>query len=255
MNKGTILCAIDKSKSSVCALQFALNWAKKYDSKVEVVHVLEDEMRMKAEFKQAKRNEIIEFLKANNLPTEVKFIEGIIVESINSICPKYSLIVMGIRGANHSSKFYGSTAAQIIHTVRIPVFLIPERDVDIAFKKIGFASDFKDLKQHERFEFLRELVLNNDSELHLLHVSTSDDELEEPQAAEAGNLHKIFNDVNHGFFLIKNMDVVEGIKAHIKENSIDLLAIMPRKTTTLANTMSQAIVNSNYKLPIFSFHA
>jgi nucleotide-binding universal stress UspA family protein len=250
-----ILCALDHSPASIASLGFASKLAKHHNATIDVIHVFSSELKRKEPYKEKEKNALIGLLKKHGFNYDINFIDGDVVESIIAISPNYDLIVMGIRGSHHSSKFYGSTAAQITQTVDSPVFLIPERDIDIHFKKIVFASDFKDFKEDDKFEALRDLAHKDDAELHLLHISPMGKILDEEEGNEALELHEIFSDINHAFFSIENEDIVEGIKEHIKKYAPQLLAIMPRRVTRLASTISQAIINTEYDIPIFSFHA
>ncbi|QSE96620.1 universal stress protein [Fulvivirga lutea] len=248
-----IICAVDASNSSKQALAFANKLATKFSAQLSVVHIFPAELRMKNEFKEHVIEEINTWLNGL-LKSPIIHLDGIISEELQKLSKSNDLLVMGLRGSNHSSRYYGSNAAQVIQTASCPVFLIPDAETDFHFKKIVFASDFKDIVRDENLEALRDLADHQKAELHLLHVS-GNTVLDTEEGDEAIELHAIFKDINHAFFVVEEQDIVKGIQKHIKDNKIDLLAIMPRKTTKLAHTLSQAIINETESIPIFSFHA
>lgn len=252
MNINTILCPIDDSQSSKYALTFAQSFAKKHNASVKAIHIFSDD-----DLQDSQKSEALEEIKKVMEQPElsIKGYTGFIPDVVNDLSQDFDLLVMGMRGSNHSSELYASNAAQVIQMSTCPVFLIPERPTESSFRKIAFSADFKDLKQEERFEILADLAEEHDSELHILHVSAAGKQLDSPEGDEAIELHNIFEDINHAFFVIEDTDIVAGIERHVIEKNTDLLAIMPRTTTRLSHSLTQAIIDRTENTPIFSFHA
>ncbi|MTI39462.1 universal stress protein [Fulvivirga lutimaris] len=254
MKAKKILCAIDKSASALNAYYFAEAWAARHHMQVNIIHSIGSE-RLKPEIINAAKKEMIDFTIKNNIDLPVQFVNGEICDVVNELKYDFDLVVMGKKGENHTNKYYGSNAAQVMQTIDLPVFLISEAPTDITFKQILFITDFKDIDKEERLEFIRELALENDSELHLLHISGDGRILNEEEMNEVREMHDIFNDVNHAYFALENEDIISGIKEHIKGHDPSLLVLIPRRTTRLSSTLSQAIVDTDINLPIFSIHA
>lgn len=252
MKINTILCPVDDSVSSKFALEFAQSFAEKHNATIKVIHVFNEE-----DLNTTTKEEIIENVKIalDQADLNIESRTGFIPDIVNDLSIDYDLLVMGIKGSKHASKLYASNAAQVIQMSSCPVFLIPERATGPAFRKIAFSADFKDLKEEERFEILRDLADEQDSELHILHVSSEGKELDSTEGDEAVQMHEIFEDINHAFFVIEDTDIVSGIEKHVVEKKVDLLAIMPRTTTRLSHSLTQAIIDRTENTPIFSFHA
>ncbi len=252
MKINNILCPVDDSISSKYALEFAQSFAGKHNASVKVIHVFDEQS-----LKDSTKEEIVDGIKsALHQPTlAIETTTGFIPDIVNDLSTDYDLLVMGIRGSNHTSQLYASNAAQVIQMSTCPVFLIPERQTEATFRKIAFSADFKDLKKEERFEILRDLADESDSELHILHVSSAGKELGSTEGDEAIEMLHIFEDINHAFFVIEEKDIVAGIEKHVVDKRIDLLAIMPRTTTRLSHSLTQAIIDRTQNTPIFSFHA
>lgn len=244
-----ILCPVDESTSAQHALNFANQLAASHNAEVDVIHVFSAELRMKDDFKSEKQKQLENTL--GNSDQNITYLEGFIPNVIIEQSKDYQLVVMGSKGAHHSSRYYGSNAAQVIQNSNCPVFLVPDKPTDTNFRKIAFAADFENIKEEDPFEVLRDLADEQDSDLHLLHVSSSGT-LDGDDAIE---LHEIFEDISHAFFVVKDDDIVNGINQHITEHQPQVLAIMPKKTTSLAHTLSQAIIDNANTIPIFSFHA
>lgn len=254
MKAKKLLCAVDKSVSALNAIWFAKAWAERHQMTVNIIHSVGNE-KLKPEIINTAKREMVEFMAQNNITDPVEFVSGEVCDVVNELKYDYNLIVMGKKGANHTNKYYGSNAAQVIQTIDLPVFLICETPSDIAFKKILFITDFKDIEKEENLDTIRDLAMENDSELHLLHISGDGRTLSKQEITEVRELHDIFEDVNHAYFALESDDIIKGIKEHIKIHNPSLLVLIPRRTTRLSSTLSQAIVDTDISLPIFSIHA
>lgn len=254
MKDKKILCAIDKSVAALNAVRFAKSWGEAHGMKVHIIHSVGDE-RLKPEIINAKKRAMLEFAAKNDIHDPIEFMSGEICDVVNQLKYDFDLVVMGKKGENHTNKYYGSNAAQVIQTVDRPVFLICEVPADITFKIILFITDFKDIDKEENLDLIRDLAMENDSELHLLHISADGNILSNEEIKEMREMHNLFNDVNHAYFAFESNDIIKGIKEHIKTHQPSLLVLIPRRTTRLSSTLSQAIVDTDFNLPIFSIHA
>lgn len=247
-----ILCPVDKSTSAKYALKFAREFARNHDSVLDLIHVFSSEPKMQDSYKSVNQKELEEELGVD--PGEILYKEGSIPKVIVEAGNDYDMIIMGLRGDHHSTRYYGSNAAQIIQNATCPVFLIPKKEINTHYRKIVFATDFQGLEQEEAVEVLRDFANDQDSDLHLLHISRSAD-LDGDEREEALELHHIFEDINHAFFVVEEKDIIKGINKHLKEHQPEVLAIMPKHTTGLADTLSQAIIDNMDSVAIFSFHS
>jgi len=254
MKDKKVLCAVDKSISAINAIKFAKVWAKHHQMEVKIIHSIQDQ-KLKPELIDNIKKELVEYMIKNQVNDPIEFVSGEICDVVNTMKNGYELVVMGKKGANHTNKYYGSNAAQVIQTIDLPVFLISDLPADISFRKILFITDFKDLEKEDNLDLIRDIALENDSELHLLHISEDGKIFDKEEVIEMREMHDTFSDINHAYFALEQKDIIGGIKEHVKTHNPSLLVIMPRRTTRLSSTLSQAIVDTDLNLPIFSIHA
>jgi len=147
-NFKNILVPFDNSKSSFKALDMAMMFAKKCDSKITLVHVVTAPSRDKAEaVKEVLRTKEEEsgldfmFLKqTGRIHTEV-------ISASESV--EADLIIMGTHGASGYQEFWiGTNAFRVVSSAKIPVITIREDVPEIHCKNIIIPiDDFKDTRQ------------------------------------------------------------------------------------------------------------
>ena len=164
-----ILYATDLSKNSAYAFRYAINSAEKHDAKIHILHVLE-EMKLTGEFMllgsveqgklEAIRNQrqedsinrikrrIEEFCQRElkNKPecqdriASIQVVEGNPAAEILQKADELdaNIVIMGTHGKGWlAHSFLGSVAENILHRIKIPVFIIPiPKETDISFNDI-----------------------------------------------------------------------------------------------------------------------
>lgn len=154
----TILYATDLSPNSAFAYRYALSCAEKYDAMISILHIVEDvgpyaHAMLKAHLPELSTKKIIEgyiqeiterlqvFCDENvsEIPScrmrvsSIMVYEGDPVREILRQVKKLTadLVIMGTHGKGSSlSPFFGSVAKRIVGLSRVPVLLIPIRDID-----------------------------------------------------------------------------------------------------------------------------
>ncbi len=135
-----ILVPVDGSENANKALEHALSLAKKYDSKVTLIHIV---MRPKyafematatAELSSALLAEGREILKKTQeisnrfgVPTESKLVEGNAAEEILRVADseQSDLIVLGSRGLSAVKSFFlGSVSSRVSQHAKCPVLIV-----------------------------------------------------------------------------------------------------------------------------------
>ena len=237
-----ILCAVDESSNSKHALKFAQAFAKSHHATLRVIHVSN----------HPDGDKLSKFLE---YPGGIEILPGDVAQVIRDCSQEADLLILGRKGRDATQEFYGRVATAAIRQAGCPVVLIPDRRVDVTYEKLVFATDFKNLKNADQLEILRDLAAENDSILHLVHIAENDQVLDDDETDEAMELHDVFSDIDHAFFVVNDPDIVAGLRAHIKAHKPDLLAIMVRNRHTDTETLGTALIQSEVDIPIFAFHA
>lgn len=154
-----IIIPVDFSKYSEYALKTAAVFAKKYKSKLTLIHMLElpssysqhDSSYSKSivfmlKYAQEKMNEFIQkdYLEGITINVIIKHFAlfpeiGEIAEQNNA-----SLIIMGSHGKDfHTDSYLGSNTEKVVKSSKIPVLVIKQELKDFSFKNSVFVSDFK----------------------------------------------------------------------------------------------------------------
>ncbi len=150
------------------------------------------------------------------------------IEKITARC-KADLIVMGTTGKNNFEKtIEGSNTVTVAKECSAPLLLIPPKTKFEEIKKLGFATDLKDVSATTPVDAIRKFLTLFKARLSILNVSTS----ENPGAAtqqELSTLQHFFEKEQPEYHQIKTKGVVGGLMKFAIENRIQLLAFVTKK--------------------------
>lgn len=188
----TIIVPIDFSEQSEFALKVAASLAKKYDSEILVLHMLElnEAMISSSEgfhpeqtvflLKMAEKR-IGDFLDKPYL-SGVRKITPIIKHfkvfgEVNDVAEKHKadMIVMGSHGTDGLKEiFVGSNAEKVVRNSDIPVLVIKDEVDDFQVKDFVFACAFKE-ESIIAFKKAKEFADKLGANLHLVYINTPGD--------------------------------------------------------------------------------
>ncbi|MEO6132594.1 MAG: universal stress protein [Saprospiraceae bacterium] len=140
---------------------------------------------------------------------------------------KVDLIVMGTTGAGKMEKlFFGTVSGKVLEEAHCPVVVVPATATfDGIIDNIAVATNFteEDVVLIEELRKFREIMRCH---IHVVHVNTE-------QNSENGQLatfcERWHNDKNITPHLVNHSDINEGLGLFVKENKIDLLALLSHK--------------------------
>ena len=185
-----ILVPTDFSQQADYALNVAAQLAKKHDSEIYLLHMLElplnqvDAMGSHSDlpeaiffmklahkrFDEVSKKEYLEGVKVHEI---VKFHQAF--EGIIDTCKEndIDLIVMGSHGASgFKEMFIGSNTEKVVRTSEIPVLVIKNQHESFNVDNFVFASDFSPSNKESFFKALR-FAEALDATLHLLMINTA----------------------------------------------------------------------------------
>jgi nucleotide-binding universal stress UspA family protein len=139
-------------------------------------------------------------------------------------------VIMGTRGMSGAGRFFlGSNSLSVINRITIPVYVIPPGVRFKPFKKIGLATDMRDVVESTHVTPIRELVNFFNAELHVLNVDHERSRFRPETPQESLNLDVLLSGLNPVYDFIESKDVNEGINEFAEKNNLDAVITLPKK--------------------------
>ena len=275
MNK--IIVPIDFSKHSEYALETAAILAKKNNSEIIALHMLEmahnvltdsdDDQQMQTVFflklAETKFQEFLErdYLKGINVTPVVKHFK--VFREVNDVAEQHhaDLVVMGSHGSSGLTEiFVGSNTEKVVRHSNIPVLIVKKEPVNLRFDTVVFACDFSE-EMVEPYLKACQFFDNSSSTLKLLYVNLPGERFKSSTEMEAtvakflekadGNLDKI-NDIHY----ISDYTVEEGVLTFANIVGGDLIAIPTHGRRGISHFFSGSIgedIANHSTLPVITF--
>ena len=264
-----ILVPTDFSQHAENALKVAAQIAKKNNSEIIVLHMLELPNQMNdAVLGGAGIPETMLFMKkANEMLDEISsrpYLEGIEVteivkidkpiHGITQVSKEYDvdLIVMGSHGSSGLEELLiGSNTEKVVRNSDIPVLVIKKDITDFDAKNIVFASDFTE-ETKKPFERLLKFTKFFDSKLHLVMICTPNS-FKPTHIAEKAihNFVSEFNLTNYSTQIYNDTNIEKGIINFANSVKADIIGMCTHGRTGFAHffngSISEGLVNHAIK--------
>ena len=157
---------------------------------------------------------------------------GAVTRGIQSLIDDQSidLVVMGTKGtSNRIEDLFGSNTYHVIKKSTVPVLSIPEGMSLAGFKRGLFAADFKEVKDLDQLQIIRELHELYQAKVDILHIGDSWTDLSIVHTEAAAELIQFFTDTPHEYHFNKYASIDDGINQHLSLYENDLLVLIARK--------------------------
>lgn len=269
-----ILVPTDFSKHAEYALRVAAQIARKNNSEIFLLHMLElptqgsDALSSGADipqimfFKDRAINKLDELM-------NVDFLEGITVseiiqfekafEGIIEVSKKneVDLIVMGSHGVSgFEEMFIGSNTEKVVRTSDVPVLVIKNETGEFKADNLVFASDFSE-EIKKPFKKLVELATIFNSHLNLVMINTPNS-FKSTAIAEKimHDFIKEFNYTNYSMHIYNDVNVEKGILNYASSVNADLIGMCTHGRTGFSHffngSISEDLVNHAVR-PVITF--
>jgi len=139
----------------------------------------------------------------------------------------YIIVVGPERKGTVNRLLFGSHTYQIAKHLPCPVVVVPENAVFRHIRRIGLATDLKEI-ENLPLETLRDMVELFDAELDIIHVCRNADEKYDCEKSIAAIQERLKEFEPH-FHFEMNDDVEKGINAYAARNKQDLVIVLPKK--------------------------
>lgn len=272
-----IVVPVDFSKHSEYALKAAATLAKKNNSEILVLHMLEmgavtvsesasqlQEMTI-FHLKLAEKN-FKDFLNKTYLKN-VKVTPVIkhfkVFSEVNSIAEEHQadMIVMGSHGSSGFKEiFVGSNTEKVVRNATVPVLVVKKEQSNVSFDDVVFATDFAE-ESIEAYQKAMKVLSALAENVHLVHINTpfsdfkSSTEIEKKvvnflQKAE-GNIDKL-NSINY----VADYTIEKGIFNFSNVVGGDLIALITHGRKGFAHYFTGSVtedIANHASLPVITF--
>lgn len=271
-----IIIPVDFSKHSEFALETAAALAKKHNSELIVMHMLELSESIFSSSSSEKNEETAFMLMVTNKKFESfldqPYLEGIsvtpmikhhkVLKEVDEVASelKADLVVMGSRGHNdHEGIFLGSNTEKVVRHSNVPLLVVKSKPESIDFENIVLATDFS-TDSIPAAKSAMELLSHLGKKVTLLHVNLpnhnflSTDDIEE----KVKNFLKLTNreDWKENVALISDYNAEEAILSYADKHKMDAIGMITQGRTGIfhlfGGSISEDLVNHS-KLPVFTF--
>ncbi len=269
-----ILVPTDFSKQAENALQVAAQLAKKHDSEIYLLHMLELPLhQVDALSQHSELPEAMFFMKLAHKKFEQTmsqdYLKDVVVHEtvdfnqtftgIKNTCIEHNidLIIMGSHGASgFKEMFIGSNTEKVVRTAEVPVLVIKNEHEEFKIDNFVFASDFKN-DNKETYKQATELAKAFDAKIHLLFVNTANNFITTATAkARILDFIEGYDFENYSISIYNDESVEKGIMNFSHIIGADLIGISTHGRQGIAHffngSISEDLVN-HAKRPVITF--
>ena len=271
-----IIIPVDFSPHSEYALETAAALAKKHNSELIIMHMLELSESIFSSSSSDKSEETAFMLMVTNKKFESfldkPYLEGItitpmikhhkVLKEVDEVAKELDvdLIVMGSRGHNdYDGVFLGSNTEKVVRHSEIPLLVVKSKPETVDFEHIVIATDFS-TNSVSAAKVAMELLSKLGKKVTLLHINLpnahflSTDEIEDKVSKFLKETNR--EDWKDNVALISDYNVEEAILGYADKHNIDAIAMITEGRTGLnhlfGGSISEDLVNHS-NLPVFTF--
>jgi hypothetical protein len=156
---------------------------------------------------------------------------GTPLHSLEELRSQYAIEFMIVGAPESQGEFWGwnDEFVDIINALPIPVLIIPKTVHYQTLTHIGFASDYAAMLTDDQLTFIKRVLNAGLAQLHIIHVNVPGKKDEEQRIKHRDALEISLAEYKPIYASIENADVVATIINYIRNFSIQMLIVIPRK--------------------------
>ncbi len=230
-------------------------------TEVPVAMISIEEMRKASEAELTDLKTSLEHITSGKIKIRIESRMGNTVDELESICNtiKPFVVIMGAKGKSGiENLLFGSTTLTAIRHLSWPIICVPPgKEYGTGVKKIGFACDYKEVRETTPVNQIKEMVNVFGAELHILNVDNNNKDFRPETPEQTFKLHDLLKDINPTYQFINHPDVEDGINDFAEKNNMDLIIAIPKKHKLLdgifkPSSTKQLIFQSH--IPVMCLH-
>jgi hypothetical protein len=156
---------------------------------------------------------------------------GTPLHSAKELLSTYTIDFLIVGAPESQGEFWGwnDEFVDIINDIPIPVLIIPKTVRYQTLTHIGFASDYAAMLTDAQLAFIKRIMDSIPAQLHIIHVNVPGKKNEEQRLKHRTVLETALAAYKPVYASIENADVVATIINYIRNFSIQMLIVIPRK--------------------------
>lgn len=244
----TIIVPTDFSPAAINAMNYAADMALQINASLMLVNIYQipvavtdtplvmvsvEELRKGAEDRLAEMKQDLTHVTSGKLKVYTEAILGDVVDELQELCEKINpfAVVMGSMGHTALERtLFGSTTLTVIKHLRWPVIAVPKgKEYGAGIRKIGLASDFKEVVDSVPFAAIKDFVSTFNAELHVLNVDYQNKQFKPGTPEQSVLLHTELESLKPQYHFIEHPDIEDGINAFAEKNNLDIIIAIPKR--------------------------
>lgn len=212
-------------------------------SEVPLVTISLDELRKISENKLAEVKDNVLKITNNKIKVYTESRLGDVSEEVKNLVDTLQPfgVVMGTRGVSGAGRFFlGSNSLSVIEKIGVPVFIVPPGASFKPIKRIGLATDLRDVVDSTPVGAIRELVNFFNADLHVLNVDFERRHFTAYTPEESLKLETLLMGLNPIYDFIEKKDVDEGLIEFAEKKEFDLIVSFPKKHSLLERVFEKS---------------
>lgn len=244
----TIIVPTDFSPAAINAMNYAADMALQIDASIMLVNIYQipvavtdaplvmvsvEELRQGAEDRLAELKDDLSRVTSGRLKIYTEAILGDVVDELQELCEKIKpfALVMGSMGHTALERtLFGSTTLTVIKHLKWPVIAVPKgKEYGAGIRKVGLASDFKEVVESIPFAGIRQFVSTFGAELHVLNVDYNNKQFKPDTPEQSVLLHTELESLRPHYHFIEHPDIEDGINDFAEKNNLDIIIAIPKR--------------------------
>ncbi len=261
---------LDFSKSSLQALNYAVNLAAVMNAGVTMVHVyhpmpvsvdgvtvIDPDIQLSS---KSRFEKLVEELEQTYLEFQVElnheYLLGFTVEQILDFAEKSEayMIIMGSTGSSLIKDWFGSISIEIMKKSDIPVLIVPPDTQFRLIEKIVYADDFSN--NHDKgLTYIQDFLSDFLANLYCLHISTNEET--ESSWVDLSAMRERFIGVKIEEVDLKDKTVVHGLVSFCENCDADIIIIPSYKKGFVYGLFNKSVtreMSQKSALPMLIIH-
>lgn len=229
-----ILIPFDFSSTSLNAIQYGIDLAKKIKAEIKLLHVFNSEQKENyrlGELYSSLVNQNQEDLDSLNLELIIKNSSKIPELIIDYAQTNSDMIIMGAKGyGNSDDKLLGSVTMKVVYHSSMPVLAIPANVQFTGLQEIALAEDFEKIDR-ENTSFVADLANKMGATARVVHMYEVKDNSNNNRTSNFESIKRdLKNRLNENvkFDFLNGYDMKRTLSRYVEHQNIDLLGLILR---------------------------
>ena len=241
----TILFPTDFSNNALNAMDYAVELANAFESKLVMIHAVNIQSKagtlpiLERQMVEDAEKELENWIARAQLNLHdpealmAKVVKGDVLERLETIAKQFdnALIITSAKGqGDEEDKYLGKISGGLVKTTNVPILIVPKTYQFKPIKNIVFSVKHKKVASPDVVTPLIDIANKFNASLTILHVITPDFD---PTRGE--NLY--LYDLPHKNFELEEKYIFDATKTFVKDHPIDLLVAIRRKRGFFKNIL------------------